>query len=56
MKRIYPDYLPQFRCLSGNCPDTCCKDWQIILDPATLARYRALGGALGRDVRAALVT
>lgn len=56
MKRIYPDYLPQFRCLAGDCPDTCCKDWQIILDPATLARYRALGGALGRDVRAALVT
>ena len=55
MNLIYPDYLPQFRCLAGDCPDTCCKDWQIILDPDSLARYQTLSGKLGDDVRAALV-
>ena len=56
MKLIYPDYLPQFLCLAGKCPDTCCKDWQIILDPDTLARYQKLPGELGADIRAALIT
>ena len=55
MNLIYPDYYPKFQCLAGACPDTCCKDWQIILDPDTLTRYRALPGALGERVRASLV-
>lgn len=55
MNLIYPDYYPKFQCLAGACPDTCCKDWQIILDNDTLARYRALPGALGKRVRASLV-
>mgnify|MGYP004637932225 FL=1 len=55
MNLIYPDYYPHFRCLAGSCPDTCCKGWQIILDEATLARYRALPGALGERIRASLV-
>ena len=55
MNLIYPDYYPKFQCLAGACPDTCCKDWQIILDPDTLARYRALPGEFGERVRASLV-
>lgn len=54
MTLVYPDYYPRFRCLAGACPDTCCQDWEIILDSETLARYRALPGALGERVRAAL--
>lgn len=54
MKYLAPDYASAFRCLAGSCPDTCCKDWQIILDEQTLARYRALPGEFGDEVRAAL--
>ncbi len=25
-----PKYYSDFRCLGGNCPDTCCRGWQII--------------------------
>lgn len=56
MKEFMPDYAPQFHCLAGDCPDTCCKDWEIILDQQTLARYRALPGEFGDAVRAALTT
>lgn len=56
MIQVQFDYVNQFSCLAGSCPDTCCKDWQIILDEDALARYRALPGALGEQVRAALVT
>lgn len=54
MKYLEPDYAPAFRCLAGSCPDTCCKDWEIIIDPQTLARYKALPGTFGEEVRAAL--
>ena len=56
MKHVQFDYVNQFHCLAGDCPDTCCKDWQIILDEDALARYRAMPGPLGEQVRAALVT
>ena len=56
MKHAQFDYVNQFHCLAGDCPDTCCKDWQIILDENALARYRAMPGPLGEQVRAALVT
>lgn len=44
MKQVSLDYTAQFSCLAGACPDTCCKDWEIILDEADVARYRALPG------------
>ena len=56
MKTIFPDYVPNFSCLAGRCPDTCCKDWWIILDEKTLAVYRALPGPLGDAVWQSLVT
>ena len=56
MKHAQFDYVNQFHCLAGGCPDTCCKDWQIILDEDALAHYRAMPGPLGEQVRAALVT
>ena len=56
MKHAQFDYVNHFHCLAGGCPDTCCKDWQIILDEDALARYRAMPGPLGEQVRAALVT
>ena len=37
MKHAQFDYVNQFHCLAGDCPDTCCKDWQIILDEDALA-------------------
>ena len=56
MKVYEPDYAYSFRCLAGACPDTCCKDWEIIIDSETLRKYRALPGAFGDEVRAALTT
>ena len=32
MKQVSLDYTEDFSCLAGSCPDTCCKDWEIILD------------------------
>ncbi len=45
-----------FRCLAGDCPDTCCAGWEIDLDPEALHYYEAMPGALGREVRQRLRT
>ena len=54
MEVTKPDYFDRFRCLAGECPDSCCKDWQVQVDEASARRYRALPGALGEELRAAL--
>lgn len=56
MKHVVFDYVNQFHCLAGACPDTCCKDWQIILDADAIARYNAMPGELGQRARAAMLT
>ena len=56
MKHVQLDYVNSFSCLAGACPDTCCKDWQIILDCDAIARYASLPGELGEQVQAAMVT
>lgn len=54
MEVTKPDYFDRFRCLAGECPDSCCKDWQVQVDKASARRYRALPGALGEELRAVL--
>ena len=34
-----PDYMEHFVCTGSLCPDTCCKEWEIVIDPATCERY-----------------
>lgn len=51
-----PDYFDEFHCLAGSCPDTCCGQWEIVVDEAAEARYRSVSGDLGQRIRAALVT
>ena len=53
MKHVHFDYVNKFSCLAGACPDTCCKDWQIILDADAIARYASLPADLRQAVRAA---
>ena len=54
MKIIKPDYYDRFRCLAGNCPDSCCKEWEVQVDSHAAAFYRKLSGALGDDLRRVL--
>ena len=39
---LRPLYAESFQCIGPACEDTCCRDWRIDVDAATLARYRAL--------------
>lgn len=49
-----PAYFDSFRCIASACPDSCCKEWAVQVDPDAAARYRALSGPLGDRLRQVL--
>ena len=54
MKLIKPDYFDTFRCIAGACPDSCCKEWDVLVDPEKAAFYRNLPDPLGDRLRQVL--
>ena len=51
MKIRKPAYFDTFRCIAGACPDSCCKEWDVLVDEDSAAFYRALPGELGDRLR-----
>lgn len=49
-----PAYFDTFRCIAGACPDSCCKDWAVQIDPDSVCLYQRLPGKLGEDIRQSL--
>ena len=41
---VYPDYYKKFKCIASKCPDTCCSQWQIVIDDDSLEKYKAYKG------------
>lgn len=53
--QIYtPSYYQDFCCIASQCPDSCCKEWEVQIDNETAAYYRSLTGPLGDKLRAVL--
>lgn len=55
MEIRYPLYYHKFQCIASACPDSCCKEWEVDVDPEAACYYRSLTGALGDALRAVLV-
>ena len=51
MRISKPYYFDDFRCIASNCPDSCCKEWDVQIDKETAEKYRALTGSLGDRLR-----
>ena len=51
-----PDYFDRFRCIAGDCPDSCCKEWDVQVDEVSASFYRSLSGDLGDRLREVLHT
>lgn len=56
MRRITWNALKQFRCIADQCPDSCCKDWEVDVDETAASMYRSLEGDLGDRLRQVLKT
>ena len=46
-----PEYCRDFRCIAGDCRDSCCKGWEIDIDSETAEKYAATGGEFGERLR-----
>ena len=49
-----PAYFHTFRCIANQCPDSCCKGWEVEVDADAAKLYRALPGPLGDRLRSVL--
>ena len=54
MNIYYPPYYDAFSCIASRCPDSCCQEWEVDVDPEAAAMYRNLPGPLGDRLRAVL--
>ena len=54
MKIIKPSYFDTFRCIASFCPDSCCKEWDVLVDSDKATLYRSLPGDLGDRLRQVL--
>ncbi len=48
MRYSKPKIYDDFTCVAGECPDTCCAGWQIMIDEESLAYYGEVKGDFGR--------
>lgn len=56
MKHYYLDFYEKFHCIANRCPDSCCKDWDIVVDSGAEEFYRSVQSPLGEKLRALTVT
>ena len=54
MKLTKPAYFDTFRCIASACPDSCCKEWDVLVDPDKAEFYRTIPGSLGDRLRQVL--
>ncbi len=51
MKLRYPSYYENFKCIAGQCEDTCCAGWEIDIDDESYAYYMSVEGEFGEKLR-----
>lgn len=42
MREVKPDYYEQFSCIADRCSMTCCQEWKIAVDDATVHKWKKL--------------
>ncbi len=50
MKYVFEDHYPLFKCTASKCPDTCCKGWEIIINPDTYEQYKYYDTEFGKTI------
>lgn len=46
-----PEHYQHFQCLAGACSDSCCQEWDVLVDQEAAQRYLSLPGELGDTLR-----
>ncbi len=51
MKLRAPKYYLDFACIADRCKHSCCIGWEIDVDGLTIAKYSALRGGYGEEIK-----
>lgn len=46
MKIVKPTFYKDFKCIAGDCPDSCCQGWEVDADAESLEYYNTLDPSL----------
>ena len=46
MKIVKPTFYKNFKCIAGDCPDSCCQGWEVDADSGSLEYYKTLDNSL----------
>lgn len=55
MKKIYPDFYENFKCIADRCPDSCCKDWDVVVDDKSAEVYSCVCGECGKKLNEKMI-
>ena len=56
MKKLIMGEFAEFECIGGECPDTCCAGWKVIIDENSKKKYLGVNGAFGDELRKRIKT
>lgn len=48
---IFPEFYNKFKCIADKCPDSCCKDWDVVVDDDSAEFYNTVKGEFGDKLR-----
>lgn len=51
MLYVEPDFYKDFKCAADKCAHSCCRGWEIDIDPDTAELYMSLEGEQGQRLR-----
>lgn len=51
MKIVKPTFYKNFKCIAGDCPDSCCQGWEVDADSDSLEYYKSLDNSLEIKMR-----
>lgn len=54
MCKYTPAYYNDFACIADKCPDSCCRNWEIVIDSETEEKYKKVQGSFGEKLVSSL--
>ena len=49
-----PEFYKDFKCIAGDCPDSCCQGWEVDADEESLEYYKTLSGEIRQRIDSVL--
>lgn len=52
---VFPKFYYEFKCIADKCPDSCCKDWDVVVDDDSAEYYNTIEGSFGDKLRSLMI-